>query len=342
MLRSSPSGLADVACLPNVHAELDLGTDETLAAESKLKQNAWEYFRRKIAEELSDINMLARCRNKFDREFRYDEHGVPRVWKPGDDIDDAFRRAREATFRIFPMFEKIGITKAAIEDVLGEDASIDEKSLLLLSEAKLDDLFTRVQRDMDITFTEAKRSVINTTAHVPPWMVLLMVFLGWNEAMALLSNPLYVFLLILGAITFYVLSATGLWGPAKTLALNASRQLSAHITETMDSNGVSLTDVGKAAKKFTSAALDAGSSMLDSHRAAGADVQMEPMDSDGEQMDGRRTPPISSRTSELRFRALASQPSTPGSFRSGLTSERSGGMAGNSGISRSSSGTNFQ
>ena len=31
----------------------------------------------------------------FEDKFRYDEQGVPRIWKPSDDIDGIFKSARE-------------------------------------------------------------------------------------------------------------------------------------------------------------------------------------------------------------------------------------------------------
>jgi len=38
---------------------------------------------------------LGKLRNHFEERFRYDEQGVPRVWKPEDDIDSAFMKAKE-------------------------------------------------------------------------------------------------------------------------------------------------------------------------------------------------------------------------------------------------------
>jgi hypothetical protein len=32
---------------------------------------------------------------RFEEKFRYDDHGLPRVWKPEDDIDSYFKRAKE-------------------------------------------------------------------------------------------------------------------------------------------------------------------------------------------------------------------------------------------------------
>jgi len=32
---------------------------------------------------------------RFEEKFRYDDEGLPKVWKPEDDIDAHFRKARE-------------------------------------------------------------------------------------------------------------------------------------------------------------------------------------------------------------------------------------------------------
>ena len=39
--------------------------------------------------------MLSKLRTHFEERFRYDAQGVPRVWKPDDDIDGAFKVARD-------------------------------------------------------------------------------------------------------------------------------------------------------------------------------------------------------------------------------------------------------
>ena len=39
--------------------------------------------------------MLGKLRTHFEERFRYDEQGVPRVWKPDDDIDGAFKKAKD-------------------------------------------------------------------------------------------------------------------------------------------------------------------------------------------------------------------------------------------------------
>lgn len=40
--------------------------------------------------------MLVKLKLIFEERFRYDDEGVPRVWKPDDDIDTIFKKAKDA------------------------------------------------------------------------------------------------------------------------------------------------------------------------------------------------------------------------------------------------------
>lgn len=60
-----------------------------------LQRQAWQVLRKKVDEELADSMLLLKLRSRFEEKFRYDEHGLPRVWKPEDDIDSYFRKARD-------------------------------------------------------------------------------------------------------------------------------------------------------------------------------------------------------------------------------------------------------
>jgi protein SEY1 len=60
-----------------------------------LKRRAWIVLRAKIEEQTSDQSLLGKLRNHFEERFRYDDEGIPRVWKPEDDIDSAFRKAKD-------------------------------------------------------------------------------------------------------------------------------------------------------------------------------------------------------------------------------------------------------
>ena len=67
----------------------------------------------------------------------------------------------------------------------------------MFTETKALDLSTKFRRDADAYYVEAKRSTVSSVAQIPYWMYGVLVVLGWNEAMAVLFNPMYfAFLLI--------------------------------------------------------------------------------------------------------------------------------------------------
>lgn len=68
---------------------------ENTVALAALRKRAWLALRAKIDEQTADPAFLSKLRNHFEERFRYDEGGVPRVWKPDDDIDGAFKKAKE-------------------------------------------------------------------------------------------------------------------------------------------------------------------------------------------------------------------------------------------------------
>jgi hypothetical protein len=41
------------------------------------------------------VAILSKLRAHFEEKFRYDVGGVPKVWKPEDDIDGAFKVAKQ-------------------------------------------------------------------------------------------------------------------------------------------------------------------------------------------------------------------------------------------------------
>lgn len=166
-------------------------------------------FRAKIDEQTADPVILGKLRSHFEERFRYDEAGVPRVWKPDDDIDSAFKKAKDQTLELIPLYAKIKPQDSSLEYTLPADASdntLDESqssedfdfdsSLTVLSETKVLDISTRFRKDADAYYVEAKRSMVSSVAQIPTWMYGVLVVLGWNEAMAVLFNPLYFAMLL--------------------------------------------------------------------------------------------------------------------------------------------------
>ena len=84
----------------------------------------------------------------------------------------------------------------------------------LITPSRKEAIKERLKRDMDTAYYEAKRSMVTTTARIPPWILVLLCFLGWNEFVAVLSNPLYLFFIIFAGAGAYFLYVTNMIGPA--------------------------------------------------------------------------------------------------------------------------------
>ena len=85
-------------------AHLNTTPDEDAATVGRLHMVAWRALLDRVQESTSETVLASRLRAFFEDRFRYDASGVPRVWKPSDDMDDAFVQARDATLALIPLY----------------------------------------------------------------------------------------------------------------------------------------------------------------------------------------------------------------------------------------------
>ncbi|KAF4597963.1 Dynamin-like GTPase that mediates homotypic ER fusion [Pleurotus pulmonarius] len=222
----------------------DCTEEENAVALADIRQRAWIALRQKVDEQTTDAVILSKLRAHFEERFRYDEHGVPRVWKPEDDIDSVFKKAKDQTLEIVPLYSKISPADSANSWTLSpsapslnsaEDDFDFEASLVIFTETKVIDLTNKFRRDADAYYVEAKRSTVSSIAQIPAWMFGVLVVLGWNEAMLVLFNPLYFTMLLIGLVSAYLIMQLGLAGPlyqvTRTVAAEVQRQATAKLRE---------------------------------------------------------------------------------------------------------------
>lgn len=188
----------------------DASSEEIEVGCWRLRRKSWGVLRAKIEEEMMEGNLLLKLRENFEDKFRYDDAGVPRIWKPSDDIEGLFRQARESTLTLIPLLSKIRNSQsgkpppldewvghapasatAADEEDLVPIGGIDEeegKSLeeetTMLTEGKRQDLTIRFKKAAEGVFVEAKRSTVSGMTSVPLYFYVILLALGWNELVA--------------------------------------------------------------------------------------------------------------------------------------------------------------
>ena len=184
-------------------AEVDVGL-------WRLRRKSWGVLRAKIDEEMMEGNLLLKLRENFEDKFRYDEAGVPRIWRPTDDIEGIYSKARESTLTLIPLLAKFqsshtseppplddwigsappSVTPADEEDLApiggvdDDDGKSLEEEMTVLNDAKRQDITIRFKKTADGVYVEAKRSAIGGMTQIPLYFYGLLLLLGWNEIVA--------------------------------------------------------------------------------------------------------------------------------------------------------------
>lgn len=185
----------------------DASEEEVQVGLWRLRRKSWVGLRERIEEEVMEGNILLKLRENFEDKFRYDEAGVPRIWRPTDDIEGIYTKARESTLTLIPLLSRFRLSstyappdlvsfigpqppgvEASDEEDLTPIGGIDEhegksleEEMTVLSESKRQDLVVRFKKTADGVYVEAKRSAIGSIAQIPIYFYGLLLALGWNE-----------------------------------------------------------------------------------------------------------------------------------------------------------------
>lgn len=176
----------------------------------RLRRKSWGVLRAKIDEEMMEGNLLLKLRENFEDKFRYDDAGVPRIWRPTDDIEGIYTKARESTLTLIPLLSRFQSSHTSspppLDDWIGnappdataadeedltpiggvdeEEGKSLEEEMTILTESKRQDVTTRFKKTADGVYVEAKRSAIGGMTQVPLYFYGLLLALGWNEIVA--------------------------------------------------------------------------------------------------------------------------------------------------------------
>ncbi|VVT48795.1 uncharacterized protein SAPINGB_P001955 [Magnusiomyces paraingens] len=212
--------------------------EENARGVREIRRSAWIALDHQLKQVTRDDNVLFRLRERFEDLFKYDSSGVPIVWKAGDNIEGPYLSARDDTLKLLPIFATARLKNGTlvVPDVdsdkvidltddddnhhSGKYEDDDDSSALdadtfpyRISSSKEQDLSKRFKKQADAAFVEAKRSTTQLAKQVPLYMIVLLVVLGWNEFMAVLRNPIFFLLLLLGGAGLYVTYSLNMWGP---------------------------------------------------------------------------------------------------------------------------------
>ncbi|KAF3931187.1 hypothetical protein ABW19_dt0204726 [Dactylella cylindrospora] len=243
------SVLSQISTFIQRSTALNATEDENDKAVYNLKRRAWVVLRSTLDEETREQSLITRLMGYFDKEFRYDDQGVPRVWKAGEDIEGTFSKSKDVVLKLIPelatfnlangspppLAEFIGDAPEGVEEAAGgvEDGDEDEdvtspnssKTFTILTPGRITSLTESFNRQADQAYVDAKRGTISSVSQIPMWFYALLVVLGWNEFWAVIMNPLYFMMLLLLGVAGYVTWTLNLWGPIMTVGGATGKQV---------------------------------------------------------------------------------------------------------------------
>ncbi|KAG4948957.1 hypothetical protein JHK82_042150 [Glycine max] len=192
----------------------------------RMQQSLRDYARKVVENKARDEagKILIRMKDRFSTVFNHDNDSLPRVWTGKEDVRAITRDARSASLKLLSdmaairLDEKPDRIESALHSSLIDKTSAATSSQYLTREASVDPLasstweevspedvlitpvqckalWRQFQGETEYTVTQAisaqeayKRS---NNWLPPPWAIMAMVILGFNEFMLLLKNPLY-------------------------------------------------------------------------------------------------------------------------------------------------------
>lgn len=227
--------------------DFGLGIDEdtTKLSVEKIKFKGWVKFYDTVHDKLSKENILTKLKERFDDKFRYDQDGIPRLYKSEGELDESYHAAKAyaiqhmdimttmklsdsseilADYDIFSpdLKAKYDDTKAApANDVSDDDSDDEEKEPLhfshIITETEKASVLDKFKKETDVQYIETKRSIVQHVTAIPYYIYILIVVLGWNEFMAIIRSPIFFTLGLLIGGFVYLMYQLNLLRPALTV-----------------------------------------------------------------------------------------------------------------------------
>ncbi|KAG8980798.1 Dynamin-like GTPase that mediates homotypic ER fusion [Tulasnella sp. JGI-2019a] len=203
--------------------------DETTEWIDVLRKRAWIVLRSKVIKQTTEAFIVQKLQKCFEKQFRYDENGGPKVWRSNNEIDRAFARARDDTLQLVRFYATICPTDSLRDTMLelsasvsgvGPDFSLDMNVLSETQQKAIESRF-RLEADafhveakqsierLEALHVEAKQSIHSTWARLSVWIYDVMLVLGHNEIIFILFSPLYITLPLAGLAVSYAVFKSG-------------------------------------------------------------------------------------------------------------------------------------
>uniref|UniRef100_A0A6V7QU24 GB1/RHD3-type G domain-containing protein n=1 Tax=Ananas comosus var. bracteatus TaxID=296719 RepID=A0A6V7QU24_ANACO len=214
--------------------ELDQGTHNTMT--SNLRDYARSIVEKKAREEAGKV--LIHMKDRFSTVFSSDKDSMPRVWTGKEDIRMITKDARAAALKLLavmsamrlddkqdkiesalksslldggPVSQNRSVTSSSTDPLASSTWEEVSPSNTLITPVQCKSIWRQFKTETEYTVTQAisaqEAHRRNNNWLPPPWAIVAIAILGFNEFMMFLRNPLYVLGLFLLFVISYAIGA---------------------------------------------------------------------------------------------------------------------------------------
>ncbi|XP_049356180.1 protein ROOT HAIR DEFECTIVE 3 isoform X2 [Solanum verrucosum] len=199
----------------------------------RLKDYARGVVEAKAKEEAGRV--LSRMKDRFSTLFSHDQDSMPRIWTGKEDIRAITKTARSASLKLLSVMAAVRLEDEgdSIDKILivalvdGKPGASSSKSIIsvdplasstwdevppsktLITPVQCKSLWRQFKTETEYVVSQAiaaqEASKRNNNWLPPPWAIVAMVVLGFNEFMTLLRNPLYLGFIFVAYLLFKAL-----------------------------------------------------------------------------------------------------------------------------------------
>ncbi|KAG5519904.1 hypothetical protein PMAC_000181 [Pneumocystis sp. 'macacae'] len=157
-------------------SNFDVSQSENEKNQLEFKYKTLYFLKDKIKQEITEDSVFLILRDTFEDKFRFDKNGVPRIWKPNDDINGIYKAVLEDVMFIDLIYGSYPKLERPVEDDCNQ-----KKFWNIISLIKQQQLSNKFKRVADVIYIDAKRSIVATVTRIPLYFYILLLALGWNE-----------------------------------------------------------------------------------------------------------------------------------------------------------------